>query len=253
VVGYWAKFLVNAASVLVRSGPQNGFFVTRCPAAAAPSRASTAATRSRPRGGAGAALAILVGLGGTVAVSVTAHAYGSTPPAPEVKAVVAPSTAAVAAPPSDTELHPVAITAVQQRFVPTPAQMTNARAIVEVGRSMGLPPRAWVIAVATALQESSLRNLGHLGARNDHDSLGLFQQRPSAGWGTPEQVTDPVYAATAFYNRLRRVRHWPTLPLTVAAQKVQKSAYPNHYAKHEAEAADIVRALYGVGPFAAHS
>ena len=128
--------------------------------------------------------------------------------------------------------------------------MRNARAIVEVGQAMGLPPRAWVIAVATALQESSLRNLGHLGARNDHDSLGLFQQRPSAGWGTPKQVADPVYAATAFYKRLRGVRQWPNLPLTVAAQKVQISAYPGHYAKHESEAGDIVRALYGVGPFA---
>ena len=139
-----------------------------------------------------------------MAVSVTAHASDRTPSAAGVQAVVAPS--AAAALPSDTELHPVAITATQKRFVPTREQMRNARAIVEVGQAMGLPPRAWVIAVATALQESSLRNLGHLGARNDHDSLGLFQQRPSAGWGTPKQVADPVYAATAFYKRLRGVR-----------------------------------------------
>ena len=58
-----------------------------------------------------------------------------------------------------------------------------------------MPPRGWVIAVATAMQESRLTNLRHLGTRNDHDSLGLFQQRPSSGWGTPAQVTDPVYAA----------------------------------------------------------
>ncbi len=253
MVGYRAIVLVSAVPVLVPSDPQNGFFVTNSPATAAPSRASSspAATRSRPRAGAGAALAFLVGLGGTVVVSVTAFASGPTPSAPGIQAVVAPSTAAVAALPSDTELHPVAITVAQRRFVPTREQMRNARAIVEVGQSMGLPPRAWVIAVATALQESALRNLGHLGARNDHDSLGLFQQRPSAGWGTPEQITDPVYAATTFYKRLRRVRHWPTLPLTVAAQKVQISAYPGHYAKHESEAGDIVRALYGVGPFAA--
>jgi hypothetical protein len=202
----------------------------------------------RPRAGAGAALAFFVGLGGTVGAAVTAP--GTLPPGPEIQAVVAPATDTVAAPPPDGELHPVAITAAQQRFVPTPEQLTNARAIVDVGRSMGLPPRAWVIAVATALQESYLRNLGYLGAFNDHDSLGLFQQRPSAGWGTPEQITDPVYAATAFYGHLSRVRDWPTLPLTVAAQKVQISAYPDHYAKHESEAGDIIRALYGVGPFA---
>lgn len=253
VVGFRTDFLVRAVSVPVQSVPQNGFFVTNAPASASPSPASSsaAATRPRQRAGAGAALAFLVGLGGTVGAAVTSHAAGPTPPAAEVQAVVAAPTAAVAAPPLDTDLHPVAITAAQQRFVPTPEQLSNARAIVDVGRSMGLPPRAWVIALATALQESSLRNLGHLGARNDHDSLGLFQQRPSAGWGTPEQVTDPVYAATAFYNRLSRVRDWPTMPLTVAAQKVQISAYPNHYAKHESEAGDIIRALYGVGPFAA--
>jgi hypothetical protein len=186
-----------------------------------------------------------------VGVALTAHAAAPTPPGPEVQAVVAPPTASITVPPTDSELHPVAITAAQQRFIPTPEQLGNARAIVEVGRSLALPPRAWVIAVATALQESSLQNLGYLGARNDHDSLGLFQQRPSAGWGAPEQITDPVYAATAFYNRLSRVRDWPTLPLTVAAQKVQISAYPDYYAKHESEAGDIIRSLYGVGPFAA--
>jgi len=152
--------------------------------------------------------------------------------------------------PSDGELHPVTITADQVRFAPTPEQLGNARTIVDVGRGLGLPPRAWVIAVATALQESGLHNLGHLGARNDHDSLGLFQQRSSTGWGTPEQITDPTYAATAFYNHLVRVRDWPSLPLTVAAQKVQISAYPDRYARHESQAGDIVRALFGVGPYA---
>jgi hypothetical protein len=144
----------------------------------------------------------------------------------------------------------VTITTDQVRFVPTPEQMGNARTIVDVGRTLGLPPRAWVIAVGTALQESGLHNLGHLGDRNDHDSLGLFQQRPSTGWGTPEQVTDPTYAATAFYSHLVRVRDWPSLPLTVAAQKVQISAYPDRYAKHELQAGDIVRAIFGVGPYA---
>ena len=65
---------------------------------------------------------------------------------------------------------------------------------------MHLPPRAWVIALATSMQESQLKNLGDLGDANDHDSLGLFQQRPSSGWGTPEQVTNPTTPPTAFYK-----------------------------------------------------
>jgi hypothetical protein len=115
---------------------------------------------------------------------------------------------------------------------------------------MNLPPRAWTIGVATSLQESNLYNIGHLGAKNDHDSQGLFQQRPSSGWGTPEQITDPTYAATKFYERLVKVDGWQDLPLTKAAQKVQVSAYPDHYAKHEAQAGDIINALYGTGPYA---
>ena len=80
----------------------------------------------------------------------------------------------------------------------------------------------WVVAVATAMQESGLRNLGHLGDRNDHDSLGLFQLRPSQGWGTPAQALNPTYAATAFYVTLLRVPGWESMPLTEAAQAVQR-------------------------------
>jgi murein DD-endopeptidase MepM/ murein hydrolase activator NlpD len=123
------------------------------------------------------------------------------------------------------------------------AQMKNAAIIINVGKQLKLPPRAWVIAVATAMQESNLRNLGHLGKRNDHDSLGLFQQRPSSGWGSPAQVTDPAYAATKFYTKLRKVRNWDGLALTKAAQRVQISAYPGAYAKHEPIATQIVNLL----------
>jgi murein DD-endopeptidase MepM/ murein hydrolase activator NlpD len=125
----------------------------------------------------------------------------------------------------------------------TPEQITNATTIVAVGARMGVPSYGWVIAVATAMQESGLRNLGHLGDRNDHDSLGLFQQRPSQGWGTPEQVSDPVYAATAFYAALLRVPGWEQMPLTVAAQAVQRSAFPDAYAKHEPAARALVAAI----------
>lgn len=124
-----------------------------------------------------------------------------------------------------------------------PEQIRNAAIIINVGADLKLPPRAWVIAVATAMQESTLHNYGNLGAANDHDSLGLFQQRPSAGWGTPAQVQDPVYASRKFYEKLQTVRNWDKLPLTKAAQKVQRSAYPNAYAKHEAVASIIVNQL----------
>jgi murein DD-endopeptidase MepM/ murein hydrolase activator NlpD len=126
-------------------------------------------------------------------------------------------------------------------------QIKNAAIIIATGQDLEIPARGWIIAVATAMQESRLTNLGHLGDQNDHDSLGLFQQRPSSGWGTPEQVTDPVYASTKFYDKLKTIDNWETLPLTVAAQRVQISAFPDAYAKHEPLATEIVNTLTGGG------
>ena len=84
----------------------------------------------------------------------------------------------------------------------TEDQVRNAAIIIKVGQELSVPPRGWVIAIATALQESRLTNHPHLGARNDHDSIGLFQQRPSQGWGTVEQLADPAYQAGKFYEKL---------------------------------------------------
>ncbi|MEU9061754.1 NlpC/P60 family protein [Streptomyces sp. NPDC048430] len=108
-------------------------------------------------------------------------------------------------------------------------QLPNAKIIVATGAQMGVSARGQVIALATALQESALRNLDG----GDRDSLGLFQQRPSQGWGTREQIMDPVYASTKFYKALKSLKNWEGMPVTVAAQKVQKSAFPDAYAKHE--------------------
>ncbi|MEH1166833.1 hypothetical protein V6V47_15755 [Micromonospora sp. CPCC 205539] len=119
-------------------------------------------------------------------------------------------------------------------------QIADAKAIIAATKKAGLPERAAVISIATSLQESKLENLGHLGDANDHDSLGLFQQRPSSGWGTPEQITDPAYATTAFLKGLRQVDGWQDMPLTEAAQTVQVSAYPDAYAQWEQQAADLV-------------
>jgi len=124
-------------------------------------------------------------------------------------------------------------------------QVRNAAAIVQTGQDMNVPPRGWVIAVATAMQESKLHNYGDLGARNDHDSLGLFQQRPSMGWGTPAQTRDPVHAATEFYKRLVKIGGWQSMSLTRAAQRVQRSAYPNAYAKWEDDSSRLVNAITG--------
>jgi hypothetical protein len=120
-------------------------------------------------------------------------------------------------------------------------QRKNAATIIQVGQALGISNRGLVVAVATAMQESQLYNLGDLGANNDHDSLGLFQQRPSMGWGTAAQVTDPVYAATAFYLALKRVPGWESMAVTVAAQRVQRSAFPNSYAQWETDATSLVQ------------
>lgn len=133
----------------------------------------------------------------------------------------------------------------------TEEQVRNAAIIIQVGQQMKVPPRGWVIGVATALQESWLTNLPHLGDRNDHDSIGLFQQRPSQGWGTVAQLSDPAYQSRKFFEKLVNVRDWQNLPLTRAAQRVQISAYPQAYAKHEPRATSIVDALTGGGARAA--
>jgi hypothetical protein len=129
-------------------------------------------------------------------------------------------------------------------------QVSNARTIIAVGKSLGIPPRGWVIAIATALQESGLRNLAY----GDRDSLGLMQQRPSTGWGTPAQVQDPAYAARAFFGGptsptsnpgLLGIPGWQRIPLWQAAQTVQRSAFPMAYADHEPLATEIVHRLTG--------
>ena len=120
-------------------------------------------------------------------------------------------------------------------------QVRNAAVIVAVGQRMQVPARGQVIAVATAMQESSLLNL----PGGDRDSVGLFQQRPSQGWGMPAQLQDPQDAATKFYTKLLAVPGWQSMPLTQAAQAVQISAYPHAYAKWEPQAVQLVGAVTG--------
>lgn len=128
-------------------------------------------------------------------------------------------------------------------------QTANANVIISVGRQVGASDRDIQIALMTALQESGLRNLNH----GDRDSLGLFQQRPSMGWGSKEQVTDPYYAAKTFYQGktgnpgLFSLKNRDQMSLTEAAQAVQRSAFPDAYAKHESSAREL---MGSVGPAA---
>ena len=120
-------------------------------------------------------------------------------------------------------------------------QAQNSTTIAAVGKRLGLPDHAVTVALAAALQESKLHNLPY----GDRDSLGLFQQRPSQGWGTSSEILTPSYAAAAFFRELSRVDGWATLPVTVAAQKVQRSGAPSAYAQWEPQARALAKALTG--------
>ncbi len=172
--------------------------------------------------------------GGVVAGPV-ANAVDTTPATSPVASVV------TAEKPDMGKLIPHGTQGAQQSVKWNAEQLANAKAIIEATKKAGLDERAAVIAVGTAMQESTLNNFGHLGDRNDHDSQGLFQQRPSSGWGSVEQITNPEYATTAFLKALKQVDGWQEMPLTQAAQTVQVSAFPDHYAKWEKAAADLVQ------------
>jgi len=123
----------------------------------------------------------------------------------------------------------------------SPVQAEHAALLTGVSLQRGLPARAATIALATALQESKLVNIDY----GDRDSLGLFQQRPSQGWGTPEEIMDPVYSTNAFYDGLEKVDGYADMAVTVAAQAVQRSAFPEAYAQHETRSRAWASALTG--------
>ena len=126
----------------------------------------------------------------------------------------------------------------------SPEQAHNAGLVAAVAVRRDLPARAVSIALATAFQESKLRNIGH----GDRDSVGLFQQRPSQGWGTVEQLTDPEYAVNAFYDELIQIDGYQEMRITEAAQAVQRSGYPEAYEEHAEGARALASALTGYSP-----
>ena len=123
-------------------------------------------------------------------------------------------------------------------------QAENAALIAAVSIERGMPARAASIALATAYQESKLYNIDY----GDRDSVGLFQQRPSQGWGTAKRLQDPVFATNAFYDALTKVDGYEGMEITVAAQEVQRSAYPDAYADHEKDGRALASALTGNSP-----
>jgi hypothetical protein len=133
------------------------------------------------------------------------------------------------------------VTAAGSTFQWAPDQASNAAAITAIAMKRDLPPRAATIAIATAMQESKVRNITY----GDRDSLGLFQQRPSQGWGTPEQILNPEYSTNKFYDALVKVDGYTTMEITDAAQEVQRSAAGKAYAQHEAQARVTASALSG--------
>ena len=122
-----------------------------------------------------------------------------------------------------------------------PQEMTNAATIVAIGKRMNVPEQGWVIAITTAITESQLHNLDH----GDRDSRGLFQQRPSQGWGTVAQIMDPAYSSEQFYRHLTASPNWQNMPVAEAAQTVQHSGFPDRYAINEQTARQILGAVQG--------
>ncbi|SFF71904.1 hypothetical protein SAMN05421541_11936 [Actinoplanes philippinensis] len=227
--------------------------------------------RRRARGRAGRTVSILLVVGAAVAGGGYVAVHSTVPP-PIVPATVdAALEPRPSIPPAATRGRPrpapsVSPSATIRKATPkstrppepvaglTQAQMNNAAVIVQVAREMGLPRRAMLVAMMTGLQESSLRNLANTtvpasldrpneGDGANFDSLGIFQQRPSQGWGTVAQLMTPRYAANAFYEKLIDIADWESKSLGDAAQAVQRSALPDAYADHQDRAEKVVDAL----------
>jgi hypothetical protein len=201
----------------------------------------------------GVAAAMVAGVGGAVAVAPQAAVVATSPlivapPSPSASASPTPPVKATpTAPPNPyahttlAQLEPTGLYGAQSYISATASQWANAKIIVKVAEERKMPLYAAVIAVATASQESQLTNLT---VATNADSLGLFQQRPSAGWGTAAQLTNPYYASNAFLAALDvYAPHYMTLSLWQAAQAVQRSGFPTAYAQWQAQAAHMVMSI----------
>jgi hypothetical protein len=184
--------------------------------------------------------ALIAGLGAGPIAGTAAHATQPAPPTGTAAAVV-----------QQTDTHATTVAPVAGL---TQTQMNHAKTIVDTADQMRLPTQAAVVAVATAMQETNLRNLANTGLPEsqtlpndgtgfDHDSVGLFQQRPASGWGPVDELMDPATSTRKFLTALQDVPGWQDMPVTVAAQTVQGSAFPDAYAKHQPTAETVVDAI----------
>jgi hypothetical protein len=217
----------------------------------------------------GATVAIFIGSTGSAAIAITnlntdTPAPGAVVAAETAEAALSEESAAAAATQIAEDQRAAAAAAAekaaaQEAAEPKPVgglselQMANAVAIIEAGKDEGLDKKAWAIALATAMQESKFRNYANVNVAesyeyeyqaegSDHDSVGLFQQRPSSGWGSVKDLMDPKTSASKFYDSLKRVDNWEDMPVTRAAQTVQVSAFPDAYAQWEDLAWEIIDA-----------
>ncbi|HEU5426501.1 MAG TPA: hypothetical protein VFU74_06500 [Actinocrinis sp.] len=216
----------SAAMYAARSATRHATLVSApiaSPSASAKASASASASASAAKASAGA------GSGASSSKSATATASPSPTKADPYANVTIAS------------LEPTGLYGSQQHFTPNSAQWANAKTIVAVTKQRGMSLYAAVIAVATAMQESSLTNLT---SATNYDSLGLFQQRPSMGWGTASQLTDPVYATNAFLAALTTYApNYQSQSLWSSAQAVQRSGFPTAYAQWQDQAARMVQSI----------
>ena len=245
---------VGAALALAGAGSATAASAATVSGSAAARPALVAASRTAGvtgQRGAGARGATSLGIASHAVASRRDAPAASQPPPPptwaQVRAAINQQTNPVLARhgqlPAWDQLLPVATSGPQVWMPLSPAQLANANTIVGQALDKRMGVRAAVIAVATAMQESQLQNLSY----GDQDSLGLFQQRPSMGWGTAAQITDPAFAADAFLGALHQYQAsnpaWASQPLWANAQAVQKSGFPLAYARWEAQAANLVKQI----------
>lgn len=164
--------------------------------------------------------AVLILLVGGGAIAVVQAVFGSS----------APGTSCIPAGATDTSTTGYG-----------PQEMGHAATIVAVGKQMNVPEQGWIVAITTAITESRLRNLAY----GDRDSIGLFQQRPSQGWGSVAQIMNPNYSSEQFYRHLAALPNWQNMSVAEAAQTVQRSGFPDRYAQFEPAARQIVAAVHG--------
>ncbi len=240
-----ALTIAGVATALVGIGGGSAAAIaSAAPAHSVASAHTAAAARNRTGGSQRKGAAGHAAAAPSAAVKVTPAAAPAAPrPAPtwdQIQQVVASQTSP-AEPQAATVLQPVGTSGPQNRMPLSGDQQANAGTIVQQALAKKMGVRSAVIAVATAMQESRLQNLNY----GDQDSLGLFQQRPSMGWGSAQQILTPQYSADAFLAALQQYQTsnpgWATQPLWASAQGVQKSGVPTAYAQWESQAAQLVQ------------